>query len=242
VTGTTRQYRQQRARAMAYGTWQPWADPAPVREHVRQLRECGASYDTIGHAAGVAPMSVHALMNGRVGRVRAVSAEALLGLTAERLDLVRVPVAATQLRIRALVAMGHSYSRIARALGGHFDTVHRIARGGIATAPASLQTDVSRLYRAWWDKTPPERTKGERIAAEAARRRAERSGWPPGAALDDSRIGDPGYSPRAPWRHAEGTGIAPHDPLGRERQHRIAEAAAAAGPRQEPEQELEAAG
>jgi hypothetical protein len=242
MTGTTPAYRAQRARAMAYGTWQPWADPGPVREHVRQLRELGASYDTIGTAAGVAPMSVHALMNGRVGRVRADTARALLGLTAERLDLARVPAAAAAMQIRALVAMGHSYSRIARALGGHFDAVHRIARGGVATAPASLQDDVSRLYRAWWDKTPPERTKGERIAAEASRRRAEREGWPPGAALDDSRIGDPDYSPRAPWRHAEGTGIAPHDPLGRERQHRIAEPQAARGHRPGAEQELEAAG
>jgi hypothetical protein len=226
---------------MAYGTWRPWADPAPVREHVRQLRECGASYDTIGHAAGIAPMSVHALMNGRVGRVRTDTAEALLGLTRERLDLVRVPAAAAQLRIRALVAMGHSYSRIARALGCRFDTVHRIARGNIATAPAALQADVSRLYRAWWDKTPPERTKGERIAAAASRRRAEREDWPPGAALDDSRIGDPDYSPRAPWRQAEGTGVAPEDPLGRQ-PAQAPEPAAFPARRREPEQDLEAAG
>jgi hypothetical protein len=241
MTRTTPAYRAQRARAMAYGTWRPWADPAPVREHVRQLRECGASYDTIGHAAGIAPMSVHALMNGRVGRLRTDTAEALLGLTREQLDLVRVPVAAAQLQIRAMVAMGHGYSRIARALGCRFDTVHRIARGDVTTAPAALQNDVSRLYHVWWDKTPPERTKGERIAAAAARHRAEREGWPPGAALEDSRLGDPGYSPRAPWRHAEGTGVAPHDPLGRELQHRSAgPPAAERGAR--PEQELEAAG
>lgn len=239
MTRTTPAYRAQRARAMAYGTWKPWAsDPAAVREHVRQLRECGASYEAIGRAAGVATMAVHALMNG-AGRVRTETAEALLGLTPERLDLARVTAAGAQLRIRGLVAMGHSYSRIARALGCHFETVQRLARGDVATAPASLQGDVERLYEAWWDKRPPERTKSERMAAESARRRAEREGWPAGAALEDSRLGDPGYSPRAPWRHAEGTGVAPHDPLGRELQHRSAGPAAERG---ESEQELEAAG
>ena len=150
---TSAAYRAQRARALAYGTWQPWCpDPAPVREHVRQLRESGASYEAIGRAAGVATMAVHALMNGS-GRVRTETAGALMGLDAQRLDLARVPARGAQLRIRGLVAMGHSYSRIARALGCHFETVQRLARGDVATAPASLQGDVGRLYEAWWDKT-----------------------------------------------------------------------------------------
>ena len=167
-----------------------------MREHVRQLRESGASYEAIGRAAGVATMAVHALMNGG-GRVRTETAGALMGLTPQRLDLARVPARGAQLRIRGLVAMGHSYSRIARALGCHFETVQRLARGDVATAPAGLQGDVGRLYEAWWDKRPPERTKGERMAAEASRRRAAREGWPTGAGLDDSRLDQPGYVPQA---------------------------------------------
>ena len=163
MTRTTPAYRAQRARAMAYGTWRPWADdPAPVREHVRQLRECGASYEAIGKAAGVSTMAVHALMRGG-GRVRAETAEALMGLTPQRLDLARLPATGAQRHVRGLVAMGHSYSRISRALGCHFETVQRLARGDVATVPAPLQADVSRLYEAWWDKRPPERTKGERM-------------------------------------------------------------------------------
>jgi hypothetical protein len=115
--------------------------------------------------------------------------------------------------------MGHSYSRIARALGCHFETVQRLARGDVSTVPAALRGDVTRLYEQWWDKRPPERTKGERMAAEASRQRAARAGWCTGAGLDDARIDDPSYVPQASWRRAVGTGIAPDDPLGRERAH-----------------------
>ena len=104
---------------------------------------------------------------------------------------------------------------------------------------------AARLYEAWWDKRPPERTGGERRAAKACRGRAERSGWCTGAALDDDRLEEPGYAPRAGWRRAEGTGPAPEDPLDRQ---------TSAGPggevrlvpglagRREPERELEVAG
>jgi hypothetical protein len=109
----------------------------------------------------------------------------------------------------------------------------------------ALRADAARLYGAWWDKRPPERTREERRAAEASRGRAGRSGWCTGAALEEGRVEQPGYAPRAGWRRAEGTGRAPENPLGRQ---------ASAGPRgaaalqpgraqrREPEEELEAAG
>jgi plasmid maintenance system antidote protein VapI len=245
MTATRAEYRAARARAIAYGTWQPFtADPALVREHVRQLRARGGSYQAIAAAAGVSTMAVHALLNGQ-GRVRAETADALMKVRADGLDLARTPTAGTTLRVRALVAMGHSCERQAQALGCHREVVQKLARGELSTVPAGLQADAARLYDAWWDKRPPERTRGERRAAEACRGRAERSGWCTGAALDEDRVEEPGYAPRAGWRRAEGTGLAPEDPLGRH---------ASAGPggevllvpgragRREPERELEAAG
>jgi DNA-binding CsgD family transcriptional regulator len=192
------------------------ADPEPVREHVRQLRSSGASYQVIGEAAGVSAMTVHALISG-TGRVSAHTADALMRLTPSRLDPPRVPAMGTARRIRALVAMGHSQARISRALGCHPDTVNHLARGTVATVRADLHADTEQLYSAWWDKRPPERTPHERAAAEAARRRAQRAGWCTGAGLDDERISDASYVPQVSWRRADGTGPASEDPFGRQR-------------------------
>jgi hypothetical protein len=240
MTGTTPAYRQQRARAIAYGTWQPYAaDPEPVRAHVRQLRSAGASYQAIGTAAGVSATAVHALISGG-GRVKAETAEALMRLTPEQLTPNRVPAEGTTRRIRALVAIGHSQARISRALGRHPDTIQHLARGTVGTVTAGLQAGTAQLYDRWWDRRPPEHTREERTAAEAARRRAQRAGWCTGAGLDDERISDPTYVPQASWRRAAGTGPAPEDPLGRRRgaEHPAARRAC----RREPAPELEAAG
>ena len=216
MTSTTPTYRARRAREIAYGTWAPFiADAEPVREHVRQLRErTGATYRDLAAAGSLSTMAVHALVNG-AGHVRAETAAALLILTPERLERPRVAAAGTTRRVRALIAMGHTCQRQARALGCHPETLQKLARGDAATVPAGLRADAERLYDTWWDKRPPERTREERAAAEAARRRAERSGWCTGGGLDDERIDDPGYLPRASWRRAEGAGLAPEGPRSR---------------------------
>ena len=63
-----RDYVRSRARQIAYGRWQPWAETAdPVREHVRRLRRAGASYRAVARAAGVSPMTVCRLWARRPG-------------------------------------------------------------------------------------------------------------------------------------------------------------------------------
>ena len=59
-----REYTRWRAGQIAYGRWEPWADAGPVRDHVRRLRQGGASYSAIASAAGVSAMTVHHLVNG----------------------------------------------------------------------------------------------------------------------------------------------------------------------------------
>ena len=77
-----------------------------------------------------------------------------------------------RLRLRALAAMEHGPGRIARALGDGTSTraVQRILRGQTKEIPARQLARISRLYEAWWDLIPPERTPDERAAAAAARR------------------------------------------------------------------------
>src|SRR5437016_2143634 len=85
-----------------------------------------------------------------------------------------VSASGARLRLRALVAIGHSPVRIARALGEGVSV--RTVRLALAGEPAALIARqlgrIRDLYEAWWDVCPPECTRGERVAGAAARRRA----------------------------------------------------------------------
>ena len=120
----------------------------------------------------------------------------------------RLDAGGTRLRLRSLHVMGHGSARIARALGVREETIGRLVRGDARTVSAPLCDAVSGLYDAWWDKRAPERTRAERTAAAAARRRAVAGHWCAGAALDDDLLDVPGYRPKSGWKPATGTGTA----------------------------------
>ena len=105
--------------------------------------------------------------------------------------------------------MGHGSARIARALGVREMTIRALVRGDARTVSPQLRDTITDLYDAWWDKRAPERTRAERGAATAARRRAIAGNWCAAAALDDDQLDIPGYRPRHGWKPATGTGIAP---------------------------------
>jgi hypothetical protein len=132
-----------------------------------------------------------------------------------------VSVSGARLRLRALVAIGHSPARIARALGEGISirTVQRILCGAPTGLPQRQLDRIRDLYEQWWDLAPPARTKGERTAATMARRRAREASWCTGMGLDDDRLDEPGYDPQCSWRPATGTGVASDpDPLRLQRQ------------------------
>jgi hypothetical protein len=121
----------------------------------------------------------------------------------------RLDAGGARLRLRALHVMGHGSARIARALGVREDTIQRLVRGDARTVSPQLRDAVADLYDAWWDKRAPERSRAERAAAARARRRAAAGNWCAAAALNDDQLDIPGYRPRAGYRPATGTGIAP---------------------------------
>ena len=122
----------------------------------------------------------------------------------------RVDAGGTRLRLRALHAMGHGSARIARAIGASEQAIQKLTRGQVTTVRPELRAAVAGLYETWWDKRAPERTRYERAAATAARRRARAGNWCPAAGLDDDRLDAPGYRPGSGWHPAQGTGTA-HD-------------------------------
>jgi hypothetical protein len=213
-----RNYVRSRARKIAYGRWQPWAETAdPVREHVRRLRRAGASYRTVAQAAGVSPMTVCRLCrddppNGRATRVHAVHARRLLAVTprALRQSSARRDATGARRRLRALTAMGHPAVSLARRLDVPPSAVRAVIGGRAATVTAAMDVAVSELYEQIWDLRPFERTPAERRAAAAARACAARHGWPLPMGQDDERIDDPGYQPRTGWHPGTGVGIPAH--------------------------------
>ena len=120
----------------------------------------------------------------------------------------RLDATGTRLRLRALHVMGHGSARIARATGVHPVTIRKLVRGNAHTVSPQLRDAIAGLYDAWWDKRAPGRTRFERAAATAARKRAMAGDWCAGAALDDDWLDIPGYQPEYGWKPATGTGTA----------------------------------
>ena len=143
----------------------------------------------------------------------------MLTVTSQAVPRGRVDAGGSRLRLRALHVMGHGSARIARALGVREATIRQIARGDTRTVSLKLRDAITELYDTWWDKRAPARTRFERGAATAARKRAIAGNWCAAAALDDDLLDVPGYRPRHGWKPATGTGTAA-DVRPRARRHR----------------------
>ncbi len=130
-------------------------------------------------------------------------------MTSPALPRARLDATGTRLRLRALHVMGHGSARIARAVGVHPTTIRQLVRGEARTVSQQLRDAIAGLYDAWWDKRAPGRTRFERAAATAARKRAMAGDWCAAAALDDDWLDIPGYQPEYGWKPATGTGTAP---------------------------------
>ncbi len=173
----------------------------------------------------LSPDTVYALASGR-RRAQPGTATAVLTVTSPALPRARLDAAGTRLRLRALHVMGHGSARIARAVGVHPTTIRKLVRGDARTVSPQLRDAIAGLYDAWWDKRAPGRTRFERAAATAARKRAMAGDWCAAAALDDDWLDIPGYQPEYGWKPATGTGTAPdiHPPaLPQEKERHMAD-------------------
>ena len=185
----------------------------PVREHVLKLRAAGGTYQSIGLAAGTGAMTVHCIANANRPKVHAEVARRLLAVSEADVRSDQPSPGGVMWRLRALVAMGHTCSRMAVATGFSSATLRRIVRGEALTVSAELQHAVAALFDAWWDKTPPWRTRREELAVSNALKRAALNNWPCPAGLDEDELDRPGYQPQCGWRYARGTGVADDYPL-----------------------------
>jgi transcriptional regulator with XRE-family HTH domain len=181
--------------------------PAAARVRVRRWHQDGSTYQAIATAAGLDRATVRDLATGR-RQPKHGTAAAVLAVPGDAIARARLDAGGTRLRLRALHVMGHGSARIARALGVREMTIRQIVRGDARTVSPRLRDQVADLYDAWWDKRAPARTRFDRGATTAARKRAIAGNWCAAAALDDDLLDVPGYRPRHGWKPATGTGVA----------------------------------
>lgn len=211
------QYDDNRNRAIAYGTWQPWTDAEPVRTHIRTLQACGMGTRAIASAAHIGRMRLVVIVNGRIERgtppqekVRPAIAAAILAVepTLENLaPSTLISPLGTIRRVRALVAVGWPQHHLAAHLGmtpGNFSQLlqreHVLVRRALA---------VQAMYDDLWNVDPAEH--GATTAGiTRARRHAAANGWAPVAAWDDDTIDDPAAFPNWTGRCGTPEGAADH--------------------------------
>src|SRR5262245_9570724 len=123
----------------------------PVRKHVLKLRAAGGTYQSIGLAAGTGAMPVHGIANARRPTGRAGLARRPRAVSENGIRNRHPSPGGVMWRLRALVAMGHTCSRMATASGIPPATLRRIVRGEALTISPDVRQVVTALFDAWWD-------------------------------------------------------------------------------------------
>lgn len=192
------QYDDNRNRAIAYGTWQPWVDAEPVRTHIRYLQSCDMGLRTIATAANTSRKRLQAILTGRTERntppqakVRPELAAAVLAVevTLEALapNTLMSPIGVRR-RCHALVAHGWPQLHLA----AHLDMTPTnfgamLARPNVL---ARRHLQVLNMYAALWN-TDPANHGATPAGITRARKHATANGWAPPGAWDDDRLDDP---------------------------------------------------
>ncbi|MFD8384269.1 hypothetical protein ACFV2X_38105 [Streptomyces sp. NPDC059679] len=196
------EYRRNRERAIAYGTWQPYVDAEPVRVHVRSLMGFGIGWKRIAALAGVPTGVVTKLLYGHPQRnmapskqMRSKNAAALLAVepSLENLgSVVAVDATGTHRRLQALIHAGWPKAQLAKRLEmlpSNFGSVLDRPQVTVRTVRA-----VMRLYDELWRADPRENGVDAQAYSRTVNYARDR-GWAPVGAWDDDTIDDPATFP-----------------------------------------------
>ncbi|PZT71440.1 hypothetical protein [Streptomyces sp. AC1-42T] len=195
-------YCEARQRSIMYGTWQPFVDAGPVREHLLRLRNADMGLRRVAAVAGVDRQRLLAILNGRPERgtppqekVRPALAAAVLAVepTWENLGGTTVISAiGTHRRLQALGARGWPQAQLARQLGWTDQNFSALLRQDHVIVRTALA--VRALYGQLWYQDP--RQHGvDNQAYSRALNAARSKGWSPPAAWDDEALDLPGATP-----------------------------------------------
>lgn len=191
------EYEQNRKRAITAGTWQPYVDAGPVRDHLAKLAEAGIGYKRAAVLASVGTSTVSAVLFGRRGKgpaahVRNETAQRLLALrveTATPADGQLVDGTGTARRIQALCAIGWSLTQQASRIGWNVGNFAPLT--AIRPIRSTTARKVAAMYEQLSMSPPPASGSSSR-----ARRFALARGWFPPLAWDDEQLDDPTAMPQ----------------------------------------------
>lgn len=184
------------------GTWQPFVDTQPVREHLLMLSRYGIGFRRAAYLAGVPTVVVSRILFGLPSRgrppsrkIRPDAAEALLRVRPTpqlAADRGRIDATGYLRRMRALVALGFSRPYLCSRLNVAYhnfriDDAHTHVYGATHRAAAALYDEL-------WDKDPAA-CGVHPVSVGRAQRYAARRGWVPPLAWDDDTIDDPAATP-----------------------------------------------
>lgn len=194
-------YERNRVRQIAYGRWNQRIPASPVREHVRALADAGMGLKTVAKRSGVSHGALWKLMYGKrqadgtyrpSTRVLRETAEKLYALDPDwgqplqLADGAKLNVEActpARLKLRSLVRLGWSQSKLATRLGMTPTNFGSVIQGinRMTGEPAGMQVSTSRaideLFEQLCMTLPPETNQRERISASRARNYAQARGW-----------------------------------------------------------------
>jgi hypothetical protein len=176
-----------------------YVDAGPARTHIVALTASGMGLKRIVAVSDISQGLLWKLIYGKrrpdgtrtpSKRIRPATETAILAITLDLADGARVDSTGTTRRIRALVAIGWSQSKIAARLGvtpANFTALTH-GRTQVTTARAKAVVD---LYDELWNTAPPQAGHRDKIAYSRSIRYAALAGWVVPMAWDDETIDDP---------------------------------------------------
>lgn len=209
-------YDENRSKAIAAGTWNPWTDAEPVRVHIRHLQSCEMGLRAIAAAANVHRKRLQHILGGRPERgtgpqekVRPDLAAAVLAVepTLDNLSAhCVIGATGTTRRMQALVAGGWPQRRLAEQMGWTPTNAGKLLTARTVTVKTARL--VIALYERLWNADPAAYG-ASAIGIAQAKKRAAAAHWAPCGAWDDETIDDPSAFPD--WTGRCGTAAGARD-------------------------------
>ncbi|MFI6909701.1 hypothetical protein ACIBKY_51160 [Nonomuraea sp. NPDC050394] len=193
-----KQYEVRKAQLKQEGRWQPFTDPAPVREHLERLRrETGFGPRAIADLTGVGYFTIvrvagwHKHLRGP-SKIHTWRAERILAFWPTHNQIPKrmlVSATGTHRRIQALMVKGWCLAWLSREMGTDRSVLSWTLK--LPQVEARTAQRVRALYDRLWNQEPPQQTRQERRAVNMTRARARAAKWMPPLAWDDDSIDDP---------------------------------------------------
>lgn len=197
----SRAYQRLRYRRRGYGTWDPFVDAEPIRQHLLNLKADGISCAQVAEVAGLYTATVSGFLydlnasRPRKKRATREIAEKILAVTVEQCTPHVVDATGTRRRLQALARLGWPMKTLGPRIGVNPATVNRLALQDNVYAKSAAA--VADAYEDLRHQSPEDHGVIPGVARKI-RNWAANEGWrDPQWWEDYGRIDDPAFDPDA---------------------------------------------